>query len=293
MMIEKFLDYLSLEKKYSPHTITSYKKDLTTFLYFYQKTEASNKVENASKKAIRNYIIELSKLEYSKRSINRKLSSLRGFYLFLLRIGEIKTSPMETIDSLKFYPEKQTPLTEKEMSNLRNYFKSENTPLLHELIIEILYQTGIRKAELCNLKTNNFNKESPQIKVHGKGNKERFIPISETLKNLIVKYLSETSENRNTESHLFLNDKGKKITEKSVYLITNHYLSLVTTKKKKSPHILRHSFATHILNNGAEITNVKDLLGHQSLASTQVYTDANIEKLKNIFNKTHPRAKEK
>lgn len=291
-MIDKFLEYLTVEKKYSPYTITSYRRDLESFKVFYQQTESSELVENAHKKTIRNFMIELTKQGYSKRSINRKLSSLRSFYLFLLRIGEIDVSPMETIASLKFNPEKQTPISKTEMQHLRDFFQEQNIPLLHQLIVEVLYQTGMRKAELCTLTWGNFNASSCQLKIFGKGNKERIIPISKTLSAEIQKYTSTQAEKYQSETQLLLRENGKKLTEKFVYSIVNKYLGLVTTKKKKSPHILRHSFATHILENGAEISNVKELLGHSSLSSTQVYTEANIEQLKKVFNQSHPRVVE-
>ncbi|PIE50389.1 MAG: integrase [Flavobacteriales bacterium] len=292
-MIEKFLTYLEVEKKYSPHTIKSYRLDLESFTAFYLRTEASEQIAKASKKAIRNFIIELSQNGFSKRSINRKLSSLRGFYLFLLRLGELEKSPMETIASLQFSPRKQIPLSKEEMERLKVILNHPNTPIIDQLIIEVLYQTGMRKAELCSLKSENFDYSARQFKIKGKGNKERFVPISEQLSSDIQEYLLRNEKEGLAHGDLFLQEGGKKITEKFVYSIVNKYLGLVTTKKKKSPHILRHSFATHLLENGAEISSVKELLGHSSLSSTQVYTEANIEQLKKTFEKSHPRAQKK
>lgn len=292
-MIDKFLEYIAVEKKYSCYTITSYRLDLESFKIFYQKTESSDLLEKASKKTIRNFMIELTKQGYSKRSINRKLSSLRSFYFFLLRIGEIDISPMETIASLKFNPIKQIPISKVEMQNLRFFFEEQNVPLLHQLIVEILYQTGMRKTELCTLTWGDFDTSSCQLKILGKGNKERIIPISKTLSVEIQKYTSRQRKKYQVETQLLLKENGKKITKKFVYSVVNRYLSLVTLKKKKSPHILRHSFATHILENGAEISNVKELLGHSSLSSTQVYTEVNIEQMKKVFSKFHPRAMER
>ncbi|CAH0229524.1 Tyrosine recombinase XerC [Chryseobacterium sp. Bi04] len=293
VMLNKFLEYLELEKRYSPHTITSYKKDLDDFSCFYLKTESSEDIFKADKKIIRNFIVELSEHGISKRSINRKLSSLRSFFLFLLKIGEIKVSPVEGVSSLKFYPEKQIPMSKEEMGDLGERILEHTHDILDKCIIEVLYQTGIRKAELCGLIFENVDIEGNELKVIGKGNKARLVPISEDLSGLLKSYLEIRNPQAEFKSCFFVNKKGKKLNEKFVYVVVNKYLSLVTTKEKRSPHILRHSFATHVLDNGAEISKVKKILGHSSLASTQVYTNANIEQLKKVFNQAHPRASKK
>ncbi|HEX7870387.1 MAG TPA: tyrosine-type recombinase/integrase [Chryseobacterium sp.] len=289
-MREKFLDYLQLEKRYSPHTIISYRRDLDDFYSFYLKTESSEDILKADKKIIRNFVVQLSENGISKRTINRKLSTLRSFYLFLLKLGEIKVSPIESISSLKFYPEKQIPISQEEMHVLQTKIFDEVEDVLEKSIVETLYQTGIRKSELCGLIFESVNLEGNELKILGKGNKERYIPISETLSALLKDYLKIRKPLDDFKSYFFINKKGKKLTEKFVYVVVNKYLSLVTSKEKRSPHILRHSFATHVLDNGAEISKVKKILGHSSLASTQVYTNANIEQLKKVFNQAHPRA---
>ncbi|WP_209916642.1 tyrosine-type recombinase/integrase [Chryseobacterium jejuense] len=292
-MLEKFLEYLQFEKRYSPHTITSYKKDLEDFSHFFLRTESSEDISKADKKIIRNFIVDLSENNISKRSINRKLSSLRSFYLFLLKIGEIKVSPTEGISSLKFYAEKQIPMSEEEMTDLNDRIFEQQHNVLEKCIMEVLYQTGMRKAELCGLIFENVDIIGNELKVIGKGNKERVIPISEDLSELLKSYLEIRNPQAEYQSCFFVNKKGKKLNEKFVYVVVNKYLSFITTKEKKSPHILRHSFATHVLDNGAEISKVKKILGHSSLASTQVYTNANIEQLKKVFNQAHPRASKK
>lgn len=291
-MLERFLEYIAVEKRYSPHTMTSYRKDLEDFSSFLLKTEAHQDLTGVDKKVVRNFMVDLSEKKISKRSINRKLSSLRSFYLFLLKIGQITASPLENIQSLKFYAEKQIPFSEEEMNNHQlAEFQPEKKSFLKELIIETLYQTGIRKSELINLLLDHVDFSTMEIKVIGKGNKARIIPISETLSVKFKKYLTERKPLKEHEIYFFINPKGKKLNDKFVYSAVNSYLSLVTSKKKKSPHILRHSFATHVLEHGAEISKVKMIMGHSSLASTQVYTSANIEQLKKVFNSAHPRAK--
>lgn len=289
-MVDKFLDYIKVEKRYSEHTLTSYKKDLEDFLSFVMETEGSQNLVLVDKKVIRNFLVHLTENNFQKRSINRKLSTLRSFYHYLLKIGEIKVSPLESVSSLKFYPEKQIPISEEEMNDLSEILAQDEEHLLEKTVIETLYQTGMRKAELCNLLYENISFSTNEIKVKGKGNKERIIPISTHLAEFLNEYKLLRKPKPEYEIYFFIQANGKKLTEKFVYSVVNRYLSIVTSKKKKSPHILRHSFATHVLNHGAEISKVKKLLGHSSLASTQVYTNGNIEQLKKVFNQAHPRA---
>ena len=293
-MIDKFLEYIQQEKRYSPNTITSYRKDLEDFLSFLMDREGLEELQKAEKKMVRNFIVFLSEKGLTKRSINRKISTLKSFYAFLQRISLIGVSPVEGISTLKFYPEKQIPFSKEEMQELSVILDNGEVELLDRLIIEVLYQTGMRRAELCNLLLENVHFYRNEIIVIGKGNKQRIVPISPVLMQELKIYNDEYRKpNLDANLYFFVTPKGKKITEKFVYLLVTRYLSAVSSKRKRSPHILRHSFATHILNNGAEISKVKKMMGHASLSSTQVYTNADIEQLKNIFNKTHPRGNAK
>ena len=293
-MIDKFLEYIQQEKRYSPNTITSYRKDLEDFLSFLMDREGMEELHKAEKKMVRNFIVFLGEKGLTKRSINRKISTLKSFYAFLQRISLISVSPVEGLSTIKFYPEKQIPFSKEEMQDLSVILDSGEVELLDRLIIEVLYQTGMRRAELCNLLLENVHFYRNEITVIGKGNKQRIVPISPVLMQELKVYNDEYRKpNPDVDLYFFVTPKGKKITEKFVYLLVTRYLSAVSSKKKRSPHILRHSFATHILNNGAEISKVKKMMGHASLSSTQVYTNADIEQLKNIFNKTHPRGNAK
>ena len=293
-MIDRYLEYINIEKRYSPNTIISYRKDLEDFAKFLLDTESIENLQKADKKMVRNFIIHLNNQKLSKRSINRKISTLKSFYNFLLRISEIKTSPLEGISMLKFYAEKQIPFSEEEMKHLLLILEEAQVELLDKLIIEVLYQTGMRRTELCNLPLENVNFSRNEIVVIGKGNKERIVPISPDLSKVLkIYYLEHRKPTAEAEKYFFVSSKGKKITEKFVYLMVTSYLSQVSLKEKKSPHILRHSFATHVLNGGAEISKVKKIMGHASLASTQVYTNANIEQLKKVFRAAHPRGNKK
>ena len=293
-MLDRYLEYINIEKRYSPNTIISYRKDLEDFARFLLDTESIENLQKADKKMIKNFIIHLNNQKLSKRSINRKISTLKSFYNFLLRISEIKTSPLEGISMLKFYAEKQIPFSEEEMKHLLLILEEAQVELLDKLIIEVLYQTGMRREELCNLPLENVNFSRNEIMVIGKGNKERIVPISPDLSNVLkIYYLEHRKPTAEAEKYFFVSSKGKKITEKFVYLMVTSYLSQVSLKEKKSPHILRHSFATHVLNGGAEISKVKKIMGHASLASTQVYTNANIEQLKKVFQAAHPRGNKK
>ena len=293
-MIDKFLEYIQQEKRYSPNTITSYRKDLEDFLSFLMDREGMEELQKAEKKMVRNFIVFLGEKGLTKRSINRKISTLKSFYAFLQRISLISVSPVEGLSTIKFYPEKQIPFSKEEMQDLSVILDSGEVELLDRLIIEVLYQTGMRRAELCDLLLENVHFYRNEITVIGKGNKQRIVPISPVLMQELKVYNDEYRKpNPDVDLYFFVTPKGKKITEKFVYLLVTRYLSAVSSKKKRSPHILRHSFATHILNNGAEISKVKKMMGHASLSSTQVYTNADIEQLKNIFNKTHPRGNAK
>lgn len=291
-LIEKFLDYLIVEKKYSTNTVISYKRDLTDFADFLSEKEASVDLLGVDKKVIRNFMVALSLKGLSKRSINRKLSGLRSFYLFLLKVRAIEVSPMETIDSMRFYPEKQIPMSEEEMEQLRKLEVAGEVDVLSRAILETLYQTGMRRSELCDLQLEDVDFSSKTIRVTGKGNKQRVVPMSPDLEKELHAYLV-TRLSKEGEQAFFVSLKGEKLNQKFVYSKVNFYLSYISSKKKTGPHILRHSFATHLLNHGADITTVKELLGHASLASTQVYTDAGIEQLKKVINQAHPRATKK
>ncbi|MFN8322330.1 MAG: tyrosine-type recombinase/integrase [Chitinophagales bacterium] len=285
--VQSFLNYIQFEKRYSVHTIESYTNDLsqfTDFLLPYQKEIAS-----ANHLDIRNWMVSMMENKITPRSINRKVSTLKSFFKFLLRRGEIKKNPLAKVQTPK--SSKRLPVF-VETTGIDKLLRQIEFPegyqgALDKMMIEIFYGTGIRRSELLNLKLTDFDAYSAQIKVLGKGNKERIIPIHHELRDSINHFISEKPV---PGIYLLSDDSGKKLTAAYVYKAVKHYLNLVTTVDKKSPHTLRHTFATHLMNNGADINAVKELLGHSSLAATQIYTHNTIDKLKNIYKQAHPKA---
>ncbi len=292
MYLRKFLNYLCFEKKYSKHTIIAYETDITQFSDFLSCVEGFNGLEKATDKNIRNWVVHLLSKKISGKTVNRKITALNTFFTFLVRTEVINKNPAKRIikPQIKvslpdFFPEKNLNIF------LDNYnFGSSYSGLLHKLIIELLYATGIRRSELINLKLADIDFAKLRIKVTGKRNKQRIIPISSSLKEKLNEFLL-CRENLFSSEWVFLTLKGEKMYEKYVYNVVVKYLKHVSTQKKKSPHILRHSFATHLLNNGADLNIIKELLGHSNLSATQVYTHNTYEKLRNIYKHAHPRAK--
>ena len=287
MYLDKFKNYLEAEKKYSILTVNAYTKDLEEFMDFLEITGTSfNK--NIEYTFIRNWIVFLSKNKISPNSINRKVSSLKAYFKFLVNIKEIKKSPLRNHTSLRTKSKVVNPLNETEMKEVFELFKTSEKELTRDsMIIDILYSTGLRRAELINLKKSDIYFDDQVIKVLGKRNKERLVPMLPGL----VKKLKLYSRNLEEDSFLLQSKNGNKISPSTIYRVVNKYLRSISTKTKISPHVLRHTFATHILNNGADINSIKEILGHKSLASTQIYTKIKIPTIVNDYMKNHPRQK--
>ena len=295
MSLKAFSDYLLLEKNYSKLTLKAYLADLGAFQKFIQLEFEMNSIDDVNYQQIRNWIVSLVESDISNRSINRKTSSLNTYYKFLLKINAITVNPLSKHKALKVSKKIQVPFSEVEMQQVLDELNSvtDFEGLRNRLIIELFYATGIRRIELVQLKVSDVDMSNKTLKVLGKRNKERLIPLLDSVIETLKTYLNQRKELEDIvdDSYLFLTKKGVKIYETLVYRIINDYFSKVSSKVKRSPHILRHSFATHLLNQGANLNAVKELLGHSSLAATQIYTHNSIAELKKVYSNTHPRSK--
>ena len=288
MQVKKFLNYLKFEKRYSDHTLVAYKTDLNQFISFILLEFEIENLKEVSHSIIRSWIANLLDSGISSRSVNRKIAALKSLFKFLLMEDFITENPTQKIVSPK--NTKKLPIFLEE-SKMEDLYKEINFPETFEgerdkIILDVFYMTGIRLIELINLKLSDIDFQNSTLKVIGKRNKERIIPLSPILLDKLKKF----SENNNINNTFFVNSEGGKLTPKKVYVIVNKYLSMVSSLEKKSPHVLRHTFATHMLNNGADINAIKEILGHSNLSATQVYTHNTIDRLKSIYKQAHPRA---
>ncbi|MFL2622583.1 MAG: tyrosine-type recombinase/integrase [Candidatus Marisimplicoccus sp.] len=295
MLIEKFIDYLQLEKNYSSNTISAYKRDLFQYNKFIIENNRNLKIEKADYKIIRSWIVSMVSNNLSNRSINRKVSSLKSFYKFLIKTETIKFSPLKAHSPLKQSKTIQVPFSKEEINSLldSDFFNDDYKGVLQKTIISFFYFTGVRRIELISIKESDISLESGTIKVMGKRSKERIIPILPKLKKSIKRYRDNKSKflGQNISEYLFISINRKQLSEKFVYRTVNEYFKLVSPKIKKAPHVLRHSFATHLINEGADINSVKELLGHSSLSATQIYSHTSMKRIKEVFKNSHPRAK--
>ena len=288
MYLEDFINYIKSEKRFSKHTITSYETDLNQFFNYIEAECQITNPKDVSFKLIRNWISSLLENNLKSTSVNRKISSLKSYYKFLLVSNYVESNPTLKLISPKSSKRLPVFVEKDNMDSLfdKDFFEDSYEGKRDKLIIELFYFTGMRLSELINIKTSDIDKVNSQIKVIGKRNKERLIPITfNTLKDL-----NEFINFYEIENFLFADGNGKKMYPKKIYRIVNKYLTKISSIKKKSPHVLRHSFATHMLNNGADINAIKEILGHSNLSATQIYTHNSIKKLKNVHKQAHPKA---
>ncbi len=293
--IAPFLDYLQFEKRYSRHTIIAYQTDLEQFLLFLKdQYDEVPPVEQINSMFVKSWLADIKRkqTDISAKSLNRKISTLKSFFKYQLKTGQLEKSPMASIISPKMSKRLPVYVEEKEMHVLFDHveFPDNWQGRTERLVMKLFYHTGMRLSELIQLKEAQIDIAGKQIKVLGKGNKERIIPVEKEFLLDLQKYVDEKPVKESNNFNLFVNENGKPLQARSVYAFVHQYLAQVTTVQKKSPHILRHSFATHLMNGGADLNAVKELLGHSSLAATQIYTHNTIEKLKEVFNKAHPKA---
>lgn len=293
--LSKFIEYLKFQKRYSQHTLISYKNDISQYNDFLAMTYGTLSVKDSGHIHIRSWMVHLVENQISPRTVNRKLSALRSFFNFLKKEGKVDKNPTIKIVSPKVGKKLPEFVNEKNIEQLFDVILTDDfKDYRNRLLIELMYTTGIRRIELINIKDKDIQKSSRTLKVLGKGNKERILPLSADIIGKIDRYIELRTaffEEKVIADNLFVSDKGKALYPKWVYNIVTKYLSQVTTIKKKSPHTLRHSFATHLMNGGADLNAVKELLGHANLAATQVYTHNSIEKLKKAYKMAHPRSR--
>ena len=290
--LNAFLAYLQFEKRYSMHTITAYSNDLIQFFDFIATQYDGMDYTAITGTMVRSWLASMKEEELTGKTLNRKISSLKSFYKYQIQQGHLVKSPMETVISPKISKRLPSFIAENDMEQLflNLSFAEGWKGYTEKMVIQLFYATGMRLSELIGCKENQLDLSKRIIKVLGKGNKERMLPISPALALALKQYIAEKPKEAIGNPSLFVTEKGKTLQPKAVYTFVKFYLSQVTTLQKKSPHVLRHSFATHLMNNGADLNAVKELLGHSSLAATQVYTHNTIEKLKEVFAKAHPKA---
>lgn len=296
MNYQDFIDYLKYEKRVSPHTVTAYEHDLSQFFSFLQEKLEINQLSDVHTEDIRTWIISLLEDDsLQAKSVNRKISAVRAFYRYKLKIKELSANPTLAIHAPKIPKKLPQYVDAKDMEHLFSDIPFEDSfeGLRDRTILEIFYATGMRLSELLNLKVQDIHFQDNTIKVLGKRNKERLIPFGNKLSELLTMYLGNLEKKfveGTKNNYIFVTDKGEQLYPKAVYRIVRKYLDMVTTIDKRSPHVIRHTFATHMLNNGADLNAIKTILGHSSLAATQIYTHNSIEQLKLIYNQAHPRA---
>jgi integrase/recombinase XerC len=290
---DAFRDYLQMEKKYSPHTVNAYLNDIQYFESFNKNQFDQNTIDKVNYSQIRSWIVSLVDDSISNVTVNRKIASLKAYYKFLLKTKQIDVSPLLKHKALKTPKKLQIPFSTKEVEEVLNqmYIPEGFDEIRDKLIIDLFYTTGIRRTELIDLKSIHINSNYSSIKVLGKRNKERILPILPIISEQLISYNNERTHLKliTENDNFFITKKGLKLSESFVYRLINSYFSTVSEKVKKSPHILRHTFATHLLNNGADLNSVKELLGHSSLASTQVYTHSSLSELQKVYKDAHPR----
>jgi len=289
---DSFLKYIQYEKRYSSHTITSYTNDLEQYYLFCNNITDGFCPSEKDYKIIRNWIVYLIENKISSRSVTRKITTLKSFYKHLLKEGFLKSNPLDKILSPKINKKLPFFIEEAQINKLLDDidFGNNYIGIRNKLIIDIFYSTGMRLSELRNIKKTNIDFNNLTIKVLGKRNKERIIPFNNKLKISIENYITIRNQLGLNNIFLFVTEKDKQVYEKLIYRVVNKYLNLVSTIEKKSPHVLRHTFATHMLNNGADLNAIKELLGHSNLSATQIYTHNTFEKLKKVYKQAHPRA---